>query len=153
MTSKRFENQSAIVTGAGEGIGYAIAHQLCVEGASVLLNDIVDDRAREAAEKIQSETGGTCIGIGGDVARVETVRGFVSRAVDEFGKLDICISNAGLTSWGDFFDYTEENFDRVVNVNMRGGFFLTQASARQFRKQGRGGKNYPNVIRHRTLRC
>lgn len=140
MTNKRFKNQSAIVTGAGEGIGYAIAHQLCAEGASVLLNDIVEARAQEAAEKIKADTGGICIGVGGDVAKVDVVRGFVSRAVAEFGKLDICVSNAGLTSWGDFFDYTEENFERVVNVNMRGSFFLTQAAARQFREQGSGGK-------------
>ncbi len=140
MTQKRFENQSAIVTGAGEGIGYAIAYQLCAEGASVLLNDIVADRAEAAAKKIQSETGGTCIGVGGDVAQVEVVRGFVTRAIEEFGKLDICVSNAGLTSWGDFFDYTEEDFERVLNVNMRGSFFLTQAAARHFREQGNGGR-------------
>jgi len=140
MTNKRFEKQSAIVTGGGEGIGYAVAKQLCAEGASVLLNDIDEDRAKSAAEKIQSETGGTCIGVGGDVADVETLRRLVTQAVDAFGKLDVCVGNAGLTSWGDFFDYKPEDFDRVLNVNMRGSFFLTQAAARQFRKQGTGGR-------------
>lgn len=140
MTQNRFVNQVAIVTGAGEGIGYEICRQLCEQGASVLLNDIFEDRAKQAAIQIENETGGTCIGIGGDVADINTVRGLVSQAVDHFGKLDICICNAGLTLWGDFFDYKPDDFDRVLNVNLRGSFFLTQAAARQFRAQGNGGR-------------
>jgi len=140
MTQQRFKNQGAIVTGGGEGIGYAIAKQLCAEGASVLLNDIAEDRAEQAAETIQAETGGTCIGVGGDVADVDIVRGLVTQAVEHFGQLNVTICNAGLTSWGDFFDYQPEDFDRVLNVNLRGSFFLTQASARQFREQGNGGR-------------
>ena len=140
MTQNRFLNQVAIVTGAGEGIGYEISRQLCEQGASVLLNDIFEDRAKQAAEVIQQETGANCIGVGGDAADVDTVRSLVSQAVEQFGKLDICICNAGLTLWGDFFDYKPEDFDRVLNVNLRGSFFLTQAAARQFREQGNGGR-------------
>ena len=61
-------------------------------------------------------------------------------AVAEFGRLDICVCNAGLTSWGNFFDYGTEDFERVVNVNLRGSYFLAQAAARQFREQGNGGR-------------
>ena len=68
MTQKRFANQTVIVTGAGEGIGYEVARQFCAEGASVILNDILPERARAAAEAIASETGAPCIHAPGDVA-------------------------------------------------------------------------------------
>ncbi|MCE2472375.1 MAG: SDR family oxidoreductase [Anaerolineae bacterium] len=136
----RFSNQTAIVTGAGEGIGYEVARKFCAEGANVLLNDILAGHAREAADAIAAETGASCLAIPGDVADVSTVRGFVDGAVARFGKLDICVCNAGLTSWGDFFDYQPADFERVVNVNLRGNYFLAQAAARQFRKQGGGGR-------------
>ncbi len=139
MSVKRFKNKVAIVTGAGEGIGYEVARQLCEQGASVLLNDLIEDRAKDAASAIQKETESKCVGVGGDVADIETVRGLVTQAVDYFGKLDICVCNAGLTLWGDFFEYKPEDFERVLNVNLRGSFFLTQAAARQLRQQGEGG--------------
>ena len=140
MTQKRFSNQTVVVTGAGEGIGYAVARQFCAEGAGVLLNDIDPERARVAADAITNETGATCIAAAGDVADLDTVRGLARKAVAEFGRLDICVCNAGLTSWGNFFDYRPEDFERVVNVNLRGSYFLAQAAARQFREQGNGGR-------------
>lgn len=140
MAQRRFANQTALVTGAGEGIGYEVARQFCQEGAAVLLNDIVAERAQAAAADIAKETGGHCIACDGDVAEVDTVRGLVTQAVAAFGKLDVCVCNAGLTSWGGFFDYAPSDFERVVNVNLRGSFFLAQAAARQFRAQGTGGQ-------------
>lgn len=140
MTQKRFANQTAVITGAGEGIGYEVARQFCAAGANVLLNDILPGRARSAADAIAAETGANCLAIPGDVADVAAVRGIVTAAVERFGKLEICVCNAGLTSWGDFFEYQPADFDRVVNVNLRGTYFLAQAAARQFREQGGGGR-------------
>ena len=140
MTQSRFANQAVIVTGAGEGIGYEVARQFGAEGASVLLNDLIPERAQAAAQAIATETGAPCLPAPGDVADVEVVRRLVERAAQAFGKLNVCVCNAGLTSWGDFFAYKPADFERVVAVNLRGTYFLTQAAARQFRDQGSGGR-------------
>ena len=140
MTQNRFANQTVIVTGAGEGIGYEVARQFCAEGASVVLNDILPDRASAAAEAIAAETSQPCLAAPGDIADVELGRSLVDAAVAKLGGLNICVCNAGLTSWGDFFDYSPADFERVVSVNLRGSYFLAQAAARQFRAQGSGGR-------------
>jgi 3-oxoacyl-[acyl-carrier protein] reductase len=134
-----FANQVAIITGAGEGIGNEIARQLALQGASVILNDINAERAKEAATEINTE-GGRCIGIGGDVARVDDVNALVDLAIAEFGRVDIAVANAGISFYDDFFDVTREDFDRVVAINLGGTFFLAQAAAREMRAQGRGGR-------------
>ncbi len=137
--SESFKGKVAVVTGAGEGIGFEIAKQLALRGASVVLNDLNADLAASAADAIQSE-GGRCEGVAGDVAEISVVQTLVSEASSRFGRLDIAISNAGLTSWGDFFSYTPEAFQRVVSVNLQGSFFLAQAAAKLMREQGEGGK-------------
>lgn len=148
-----FENQVAVVTGAGVGIGYEIARQLSLQGASVTLNDIDENTARQAARQIQSE-GGVCEGVGGDMSDVSTIRAMVENTIQKFGRLDMVVCNAGLTSWGDFFDYEPDNFDRVMGLNLRGSYFLAQAGARQMRKQGTGGRILfmSSVTGHQAIR-
>lgn len=132
-----FTGQVAIVTGAGVGIGTEIARQLALQGASVILNDADAAVAQAAVDSIGLAT---VVPIAGDVADVALTRQLVSEAVARFGRLDMAIANAGLTTWCDFFDYTPEMFERIVNVNLCGSYFLAQAAARQFRTQGDGGR-------------
>jgi 3-oxoacyl-[acyl-carrier protein] reductase len=139
MANGHFQGQAAVVTGAGVGIGYEIARQLALQGASVMLNDLDGALATNAAAKIAAE-GGICQSIAGDVADVATVRGVVAATVDAFGRLDMAVANAGLTFWGDFFAYEQANFDRVLGVNLRGSYFLAQAAARHMRERGAGGR-------------
>lgn len=153
MSGGTFQDQVAIVTGAGEGIGFEIARQLAMQGASVLLNDIDEDAAQSAAKQIIG-AGGNCRPFAGDAADVPTVRAMVQQAVKHFGRLDIAIANAGLTSWGDFFNYEPDTFDRVTGLNLRGSYFLAQAAARQMREQGGGGRILlmSSVTGHQAIR-
>lgn len=138
MSNQLFSNQVAIVTGAGIGIGYEIANQLAAQGAKVILNDIDENLAKLAGEKI-SKQGGICEAFVGDISEIKTIEGIVKFAVDSFGKLDILIANAGITTFGDFLEYQPESMQKLLQVNLFGTFFLTQAAAKQMVLQGLGG--------------
>jgi glucose 1-dehydrogenase len=139
LGGRRFEGSVALVTGAGEGIGSEIARSLVLEGAAVVLNDVDAGRAERAADSIAA-AGGRCVAAPGDVSDVALVAELVARSVDAFGRLDLVVANAGVTLQSSFFDYRPQDFDRLLAVNLRGTYFLTQAAARRMREQGAGGR-------------
>jgi glucose 1-dehydrogenase len=131
----RFTDKVVIITGAGTGIGYEIARQLVEESASVVLNDFDEGVARLACKKI----GGNCIPFVGDAGNVDFIYEMVDFTVQSFGKVDMVIANAGITLFGNFLEFTAESFQKVMNLNLQGSFFLTQAFAKQIQKQGNKG--------------
>jgi NAD(P)-dependent dehydrogenase (short-subunit alcohol dehydrogenase family) len=134
-----FTDKAAIITGAGQGIGYEIAKSLVKEGAKVLLNDVDPALCNQAAQSICAETQGICIPMAGDSSDIPFIQTMVNTAVSEFGRLDIVIANAGITLFGDFFTYAPDTFFRVMQVNLGGTFFLAQAAANVMKKQPFGG--------------
>jgi len=133
------KGKTAIVTGAGQGIGFEICLNLVKEGTNVILNDLEQSIANTAVKKIKELTGMDCFAFPGDSSDLTIIQKMVDTAVESFGRLDIVIANAGITLFGDFLTYAPESFYKVMQVNMAGTFFLAQAAARQMILQKTGG--------------
>jgi len=134
-----FKTKTAIVTGAGQGIGFEICLQLARNGANLVINDLDPGLTELAVNKILEENGPFCLGIPGDCSQTGIIEKMVEAAMEKFGQLDIVIANAGITLFGDFFTYSQASFNRVMEVNLSGTFFLAQAAAKIMRKQESGG--------------
>jgi glucose 1-dehydrogenase len=132
-------NKVAIVTGAGQGIGFEVCRDLAKEGTKVFLNDIDPILAQHAVEIICKETNGICIALAGDSSDISFIKTMINTAIDQFGRLDIVIANAGITLFGDFFTYSPDDFFKVLQVNLGGTFFLAQAAANVMKTQDSGG--------------
>ena len=126
----------AFVTGAARGIGLAVATALHQRGASVAMAD-VDPLALETATQALSQG---VLALEADVSRQTDVRRAIERAVDHFGALDILVNNAGICPLRDFADVTEEEWDRVLDINLKGTFFCCQAALPHLRKSGERGR-------------
>jgi glucose 1-dehydrogenase len=147
----RLKNKVALVTGAAQGIGLGIALRLAQEGADVALNVRKDDeRAREAQARIAA-AGVRCEVLAADVASVSSVRKLVDDAFDRFGQVDILVNNAGIERHAAFLEVSEDDYDNVLDINLKGPFFLTQAFAARLRSAGRPGRVVNNSSVHEEL--
>lgn len=118
----KLEGRAAIVTGSGSGIGRGIAHRLAKEGASVAIADIDSS----ACVKVAQEIGAVAMSRPTDISSSEEVRGLVQDALKKFGKLDILVNNAGRTYQAPVMEMPEEEWDGVLNVNLRGAFLCAK---------------------------
>ncbi len=133
------KQQVAIVTGAGQGIGFAICRELLQQGIAVVLNDVDATLTEQATSRLNKEFKVNCVGVAGNAADVSFINNLVATAIKHFGQVTIAIANAGITLFGDFFTYTPEAFQQVMDLNLRGSFFLAQAIAKQIKEQQTGG--------------
>jgi 3-oxoacyl-[acyl-carrier protein] reductase len=128
----------AIVTGAGRGIGEGIALELARAGCSVAVNYVVEpERAHATVDEVR-RLGAQAIAVEADVGRADLVAAMVDRVVKELGSVDILVNNAGVQTWKPFLDVTEQEWDFVIDTNLKGTFLCTQAAARVMKERGGG---------------
>lgn len=133
----RLAGRVALITGAGQGIGRAIALRFAQEGAKVVALDVVPDGINALVSEIKA-AGGEALAVVCDVTQREQVAGAVQAALDAFGQIDILCNNAGITRDARLVKMTEEQFDQVIAVNLKGVFNMTQAVAPHMIERGYG---------------
>jgi NAD(P)-dependent dehydrogenase (short-subunit alcohol dehydrogenase family) len=135
----RLDGKVAIVTGSGGGLGLAYARALAGAGAAVVVND-VDEAAAGAAVESITAAGGRAVAEVAPVGSSATAHALVDRAVDAYGRLDVLVTNAGILRDAMLWKMTDEDFDAVVDVHLRGTFSCVRAAAVRMRAQGEGGR-------------
>ncbi len=132
----QLKNKVAIVTGARQGIGYGIALVLTKEGCSVVVSDIDEEGCKNVVKKIES-LGSKALAIKCDVSKKAEVDNLITKAVDTFGKLDILVNNAGIFPFKPFLEMTEEDWDKVLDVNLKSVFLCSQAAAKVMKEESK----------------
>lgn len=132
--------KTAIVTGGNSGIGMAIVTELARLGANVVIDYVVHPEATEALKARLAALGEKAIGVQADISKIDDLKKLMAAAVDTFGGIDIMVNNAGIETRTDILSTTEDQYDRVMSINMKSAFFGTQLAAQQMLKQGRGGR-------------
>jgi glucose 1-dehydrogenase len=139
----RLKDKVAVVTGASNGIGLAICERYLAEGVKLVMADIDTEKGEAEAERLGST--GEVIFIESDVGDRSSVDLLFSKAADHFGRIDIAVANAGILRTGAFVDISEEDFDAVIRVNLKGAFLTGQAAARQMCLQNPQGGTIINM--------
>ena len=130
----------AVVTGGNSGIGKAIVLELAKQAAKVVIDYVCHPEATEALESQVAALGDQAIGVDADVSKVADLQRLIDTAVEKFGRVDVMVNNAGVETRTSVLDTTEEQYERVLQINLKSAFFGTQLAARQMIKQGGGGR-------------
>lgn len=133
----RLKDKIAIVTGAGRGLGKGVALKLAREGAKVVVSDVLEANAQAVAAEIE-KAGGKAIAVKADIAIKPEVEAMFATAVSQFGPIDILVNNAGINRDGVLHKMSDENWDKVIAVNLTGTFYCLRLAAQQMRERGYG---------------
>ena len=137
----RLKDKVALITGASSGIGKAIAKRFAAEGAHVAVNYRPGSETdSEAAQGEAASFGPSSIAVVGDVSNREDVEEMMAEVIERFGRVDIAINNAGIEMKKPFLEITDDDWNKVIAVNLFGSYLVSQVAARQMVKQGAGGK-------------
>lgn len=137
--ARLLEGKVALITGAGRGIGRAIAEAYVEHGASVAVTDVDETQARAVVDGLGEETGARSLALHLDVADPDSVDRAVNRTVETFGRIDVLVNNAGIHLGHLLVDFPLDDWEQVFAVNVRGTFLCSRAAARQMIAQGEGG--------------
>jgi len=130
----------AVVTGGNTGIGKAVVLALAAEGASIVIDYVSDPGAAEALEEQVRALGDQVVAVNADVSKIPELEKLIGAAVSNFGRLDIMVNNAGIETRTSVLDTTEDQYERVLAINLKSAFFGTQLAAKQMISQGGGGR-------------
>lgn len=147
------KNKIAIVTGGNSGIGKAIVLELAKQGANVTVDYVSHPDAAEELEKQVTALGDRAIGVDADVSKIADLERLIDAAVKAFGRLDIMVNNAGIETRTSLLETSEEQYDKVLRVNLKSAFFGTQLAAKQMIKQGGGGRIINTTSVHEDWPC
>ena len=136
----KLKNRIAIITGAARGIGLACAERFVAEGAHVVIADVLDEAGKAEAKRL----GATYMHC--DVSKSGNVNATVAAVVKQYGAIDILMNNAAISISGDFLDMSEADYDKVLDINLKGSFLMLQACAREMVKQVKAGKPAGSII-------
>jgi glucose 1-dehydrogenase len=134
------KNKVAIVTGGNSGIGQSVVLELARKGASIVIDYVVHPEATAALEQQIVKLGEQSIGLDADVSKPSDLQNLIDAAVSRYGRLDIMVNNAGIETRTSILETTEDQYDRVLTINLKSAFFGTQVAAKQMIKQGGGGR-------------
>lgn len=137
---RRLEGRVAVVSGSSSGIGQAIAIKLAEEGASLVVDYSRNSQGAEETLRQVEAAGSKCAIVQADVSKLDAAQKLIDEGWSNFGSVDILVNNAGLEKKADFWDVTEEEYDLVLGVNLKGPFFLTQEFVRRLRAVKKPGK-------------